>query len=204
MQLYKHCFCLSVFIWLVNCCTFAFNALFCQLLDKIWPLDSPLLFVFSVFCIVGTHRCIGKYKIDFPRFTISSWLIKELCFVLFLKFWSVSLCKKNSELREKKLILHEGHPCQKRWKWDVVTVGPAGIKLTQKEKPSRWSSTRWNKPLNTIFIQSEDPSDSNKVDVNPLGLTGAEISALKSPKIKRKVSKCIWKMRSLVPIVRDA
>ena len=40
--------------------------------------------------------------------------------------------------------------------------------------------------LKPALEESEEPSDSNKVDFNPLGLTGAEISALKVQKKGKK------------------
>ena len=40
--------------------------------------------------------------------------------------------------------------------------------------------------MKSFCKESEEPSDSNKVDFNPLGLAGAEISALKVQKIKEK------------------
>ena len=43
--------------------------------------------------------------------------------------------------------------------FQILTFNPSGLKSITKE--------------------SEEPSDSNKVDFNPPGLTGAEISALK-------------------------
>ena len=45
--------------------------------------------------------------------------------------------------------------------------------------------------LNSATTESEESSDSKQVNFNLLGLTGAEICALKSQKIKAKVSKCL-------------
>ena len=50
--------------------------------------------------------------------------------------------------------------------------------------PSKFylSTLQGLKGLKSVSTESEEPSDSNKVDFNPVGLTGAEVSALKVEK----------------------